>query len=51
MSVIHILKDGTQVKDITGYVIHVDESSPLYHVIDSINRGNSKNLIHTNISK
>ncbi len=35
-NVIHILKDGTEVKDITGHVIKAAEFKVLYEVIDRI---------------
>lgn len=40
--VIHILKDGTVLKDITGHVVRMEDAGPLYHLIDSINRGEKK---------
>lgn len=36
--VIHILKDGTVVNDITGHIVRVEDAGPLYDLIDSINR-------------
>ena len=33
----HVLKDGTQVDDITGHVIKAEDFEGLYHVIDRIN--------------
>lgn len=42
MGVIHILKDGSIVKDITGHVVRVEDAGPLYQLIDSINRKGSK---------
>lgn len=41
MSVIHILKDGSQVKDITGHVVKMDDAGALYSLMDEIN-GNRK---------
>lgn len=38
MSVVHILKDGTIVKDITGHVVRVEDASALYEYIRSVNR-------------
>lgn len=47
MSVIHILKDGSVIKDITGHVVRVEDAGPLYQLIDSINRkGSKKKEIH-----
>lgn len=42
MAVIHILKDGSVVKDITGHVVRMEDAGPLYELIDSINRKGSK---------
>lgn len=38
MAVIHILKDGSIVKDITGHVVRMEDAEPLYQLIDTINR-------------
>lgn len=49
MGVIHILKDGSVVKDITGHVVRVEDAGPLYQLIESINRnrkGSKKKSIH-----
>lgn len=45
MGVVHILKDGSIVGDITGHVVRVEDAGPLYQLIDSINRG-SKRIVH-----
>jgi hypothetical protein len=42
MSVIHILKNGETVKDITGHVVRLEDVSPLYQLIHSINRKTTK---------
>lgn len=42
MAVIHILKDGSIVEDITGHVVRMEDALPLYQLIDSINRNGSK---------
>ena len=34
----HVLKDGSEVKGIEGYVIRMDQFDHLYKVIDSISR-------------
>lgn len=44
MSVIHILKDGTILEDITGHVVRIEDAGPLYDLIDKINREGSKKL-------
>lgn len=41
MAVIHILKDGTIVKDITGRVVQRSDVLPLYTLIQKINSGNT----------
>ena len=38
MKVIHILKDGSVVDDITGHVVRMEDASALYGLIDSMNR-------------
>lgn len=38
MRVIHILKDGSQVEDITGHVVKMEDVNPLYQMIHNINR-------------
>lgn len=37
MAVIHILKDGSRVADITGHVVRVADAEPLYRFIHSLN--------------
>lgn len=37
MRVIHILKDGSQVDDITGHVVKVEDAGTLYNMIRAIN--------------
>lgn len=44
MKVVHILKDGSIVEDITGHVVRVEDAGPLYQLIDSINRGSGKTV-------
>ncbi len=34
----HVLKDGTQVDDITGRVIKIEDAEPLYQFLHSINK-------------
>lgn len=46
MGVIHILKDGTILEDITGHVVRIEDAGPLYDLIDKINReGSRKNEV------
>ena len=42
MRVIHILKDGSEVEDITGRVVKMDEAGTLYNLIREINRKSEK---------
>ncbi len=42
MRVVHILKDGTVLNDITGHVVRIEDAEPLYQLIDSINRESRK---------
>lgn len=52
MGVVHILKDGSIVKDITGHVVRVEDASPLYQLIDSIYRtGSKKKQVHNEKSR
>ena len=46
MGVVHILKDGSVVKDITGHVVRMEDAGPLYDLIDRINRNGSKKSVH-----
>ena len=38
----HILKDGSEVKDVSGYVIRMDEFRTLYRLIDVLNEKGNK---------
>ncbi len=38
MAVIHILKDGSTVEDITGRVVRVKDALPVYQMIGRINQ-------------
>lgn len=42
MRVVHILRDGSVVKDITGHVVRMEDARPLYNLIDRINQQGSK---------
>lgn len=37
MAVIHILKDGRIVDDITGHVVKMEDAEPLYNLMQRIN--------------
>lgn len=39
MAVVHILKDGSIVEDITGHVVRMEDVKALYDLIDTKNRG------------
>lgn len=42
MRVIHILKDGSRVKDISGLVVGIEDARPIYQLLQSINTGRVK---------
>ena len=42
MQVIHILKDGSEVKDITGRIVRLNDAGALYGLIREINRKSEK---------
>ena len=47
MAVIHILKDGSIVEDITGHIVRIEDARPLYQLIDIINqKGAEKRVVH-----
>lgn len=39
MSVIHILKDGSTIKDITGRVVRLEDAGAIYQLLHNINTG------------
>lgn len=41
MNVIHILKDGSRPPDITGHIVRLEDATPLYQLLHSINRKKS----------
>lgn len=43
----HILKDGTEVSDITGHVIKADEFETLYQVVNRINERINHEAVRT----
>lgn len=52
MRVVHILKDGSIVKDITGHVVRMEDAGPLYQLIDNINQtGSKKKIVHSEKSQ
>lgn len=40
MQVIHILKDGSRLEDITGHIVKVADADTVYNMIRAINRKN-----------
>lgn len=38
MRVIHVLKDGREIEDITGHIVRVEDAEPLYRMIRNINK-------------
>lgn len=50
MSVIHILKNGSIVNDISGYVVKMEDVKTLYHLIDRIN-SNGLKTVHSEKSR
>lgn len=36
--IVHVLKDGTVLEDITGHVVRVEDAEPVYKLMDAINR-------------
>lgn len=42
MGVFHILKDGSRPTDITGRVVRLEDATPLYQLLHSINRTKSQ---------
>lgn len=44
MRVIHVLKDGSEVEDITGHVVRVKDAETLYSLIREINRKSDEKI-------
>lgn len=44
MRVIHVLKDGSEIDDITGHVVKMDDAGTLYSLIREINRKSEKKI-------
>lgn len=38
VQVIHILRDGTRLEDITGHIVKISDAEPVYNLMDRINR-------------
>lgn len=49
MAVIHILRDGSIVEDITGHVVRMEDAEALYQLIDRINQEGSKKTVHKKV--
>lgn len=41
--IIHILKDGTRLEDISGHIVRIQEAETVYKLMDSINSGRANN--------
>ena len=39
VQVIHVLRDGTILDDITGHVVQYEDAEPVYHLMQAINAG------------
>lgn len=39
----HVLKDGTQLDDVSGHVVKLEENEALYHLILGMERKEEKN--------
>ena len=46
MRIIHILKDGTRLDDITGHVVRMEYAEPVYNLIRKINNTAEKSKVH-----
>ena len=51
MGVIHILKDGSRVKDISGRVVRLEEAGAIYQLLHNINTGGIKKEVFTQCKK
>lgn len=47
--IIHIMKDGTIKKDITGHVVKMEDAPGVYQLFDAINSGKIKK--HSEVKK
>jgi hypothetical protein len=47
--VIHVFKDGSRPTDITGHIVRLEDVSPLYQLIHSINQ--KKTNVKTQVKK
>ena len=44
MSVVHILKNGSILNDITGHVVKIEDAKSAYQLLDNINRNGFKTV-------
>lgn len=51
MAVIHVLKDGTVKKDISGHVVKMQDAPAIYSLIDTINANRGKRGVYVKKSK
>lgn len=45
--IIHVLKDGRRVSDITGKVVKIEDAEPVYQLISNISKKACKNTYDT----
>ena len=41
--IFHVMKSGTQISDISGHVVKIDQAAALYALMDAINEGKKRN--------
>ena len=51
MAVFHILRDGSQVDDITGHVVKMEDAEELYRFLYSVNLKGSKKSTYGLVKK
>ena len=44
MSVVHILKNGSILNDITGHIVKIEDAKSVYQLLDGINRKGLKTV-------
>lgn len=42
--IIHILKDGTRLEDVSGHIVRIQDAETVYKLMDSINNGRADNV-------
>lgn len=46
MMIRHVLKDGTELQDITGHIVRMKDAEQFYDLLDAINSENRKEIKH-----